>query len=370
MKDKLQTFIIISPGFARDEKDSTCLPVQQTLVKRLNKNHPELQIIILALEYPFHRSTYQWKGNTVISFNGWGKGKLKKMFNWISVWRTLNKLKQQHNIIGILSFWCTQCALIGKYFSMYNHINYYCWILGQDAKKENKYIKWIRPKSNELIALSDFVTMEFYRNHHILPMHVIPPGIEQTSFSKQNFIRGIDILAVGSLISLKRYETFITIIYELKEYFPDIKATLCGKGPEEQKLKNLITELKLENNISITGEKQHAEVLEMMQHTKIFMHPSSYEGFGIVCIEALYAGAHVISFCKPMNNPISHWHIVKSEKEMLRKAIDLLHNNEIEYTTVMPFAMNDCAKRIMHLFNYHTDNNLKRIATENVNGYN
>ena len=54
-----------------------------------------------------------------------------------------------------------------------------------------------------------------------------------------------------------------------------------------------------------------------MQRTKIFLHTSSYEGFSGACLEALYAGAHVISFCEPMKQKIDHWHIVKDEKEML-----------------------------------------------------
>ena len=80
-----------------------------------------------------------------------------------------------------------------------------------------------------------------------------------------------------------------------------VKAVLIGEGPERMKLQSLITALGLQSNISLTGELSHPEVLQWMQRTKIFLHPSSYEGFGVVCIEALHAGAHVISFVKPMD---------------------------------------------------------------------
>ena len=370
MKDRKPTFIIISPGFARDEKDSACLPAQQVFVNTLNKNYPELNIIILALEYPFIKSTYQWNGNTVVSFNGWGKGKLKKIFNWISVWRALNKLKQQHNIIGIISFWCTQATLIGSYFAKHNHLINYSWILGQDAKKENKYVKWIRPKANELIALSDFMAMDFYKNHLVLPNHIIPLGINADLFSKENNTRDIDILGAGSLIPLKQYELFIELIAQLKNNFSTIKVVLCGKGPEEKKLKQLIINLGLENNISLVGEKPHAEVLKMMQRTKIFLHPSSYEGFGMVCIEALGAGAHVISFCKPMADAILHWHIAKNKNDMLQRTIALLQNDTLNHLPVIPYPSDECAKKIMHLFNYHTPEILKPIAAAHANEYN
>ena len=68
MKDTRPTFIIISPGFAVDEKDSTCLPLQQNLIKAINKNFPSIKIIIVALQYPFIPSEYEWNGNKVISF--------------------------------------------------------------------------------------------------------------------------------------------------------------------------------------------------------------------------------------------------------------------------------------------------------------
>ena len=46
------TLIILSPGFAANEEDTTCLPPQQVFVKALNRNFPSLQIIILAFQYP------------------------------------------------------------------------------------------------------------------------------------------------------------------------------------------------------------------------------------------------------------------------------------------------------------------------------
>ena len=40
MKHDQKTLIILSPGFAKDEADTTCLPAQQVFIKALNKNFP------------------------------------------------------------------------------------------------------------------------------------------------------------------------------------------------------------------------------------------------------------------------------------------------------------------------------------------
>ena len=102
----------------------------------------------------------------------------------------------------------------------------------------------------------------------------------------------------------------------------------------------------------MTGEKPHVEVLRIMHRTKVFLHTSNYEGFSTVCLEALYAGCHVISFIKPMEHNIEHWHIVQTKEEMEKKAIEILKNPGIAYRAVLPYTMDDSARAVMHLFNY------------------
>jgi len=350
MKDMRPTFIIISPGFARDEKDSTCLPLQQNLIKAINKNFPSIKIIIVALQYPLIKSEYEWNGNKVISFGSRTKGKLYTLLLWRKVWLCLKKLRQENNVKGFLSFWAAECALIGNRFGKKYSIKHRCWILGQDARKENKHIKRMKPQPEELVALSDFIAEEFNRNHYIFPAHIITPGIDPTQFTHNVPERNIDVLGVGSLIPLKQYEIFIQIIATLKEKFPFINTVISGSGPEEEKLKTLIATYKLEKNIALIGEIPHEEVLLLMKRSKIFLHPSNYEGFGVVCIEALYAGAHVISFSKPMNAAIDQWHIVTNEIGMLGQSVALLQDEHIDHKSVLFSSMDNCAAKMVKLF--------------------
>jgi glycosyltransferase involved in cell wall biosynthesis len=350
MKDMRPTFIVISPGFARDEKDSTCLPLQQNLIKAINKNFPSIKIIIVALQYPLIKSEYEWHGNKVISFGSRTKGKLHTLLLWRKVWLCLKKLHQENNVKGLLSFWAGECALLGNRFGKKYKIKHRCWILGQDARKENKHVRRTKPPPDELIALSDFIAEEFNKNHHILPAHIITPGIDPAQFTNNMPERTIDVLGVGSLIPLKQYEIFIQVIAMLKEKFPFINTIISGTGPEEEKLKMLITKYKLEKNIVLIGEIPHEEVFLLMKRSKIFLHPSNYEGFGVVCIEALYAGAHVISFSKPMNTPIDQWHIVTNEIGMLDQSVNLLHDEDLEHRSVLFSSMDNCATKMVKLF--------------------
>lgn len=348
-----KTLIILTPGFPKNESDSTCLPAQQAFVKAVNKNFSQLRIIILAFEYPFTESTYRWHGNTVISFDGWKKRKIKKLFLWLRIWRKLKQLQKENDIVGIISFWFAECALIGKYFAKYNQLEHFSWILGQDARQENKFIKWAHPQGKELIAMSDFLAKEFYKNYSVRPLHVIPNGIDTSQFNMLPLERDIDILGVGSLIPLKQYDLFIELISELKQYLPSINVLICGKGEEKDHLQSLIDKLHLQDNISLLGERSHEEILQLMQRSKILLHTSSYEGFSTVCLEALYAGAHVISFCNPMMEWVRHWHIATSREDMLQLLIEILQDPDTDHKPVLPYSINDSAKAVMKLFNYN-----------------
>ena len=345
-----KTLVILTPGFAKDEADSTCIPAQQNFVTQLKKTYPALNIIILALDYPYTKKTYQWFNNTVISFNGRNKGGLSKLLLRRHVFSTLKKINASNNVIGLLSFWWGECALIGKKFSDANSLKHICWIWGQDAKKNNRYVQRIPPRSDELAVLSDFLQHEFEKNHGIRPQHVVPPGINGKQFDKEILQKDIDILAAGSLIPLKQYEIFIDVIAEMKTQIPGIKAMLIGDGPEKSKLQTIIGNYGLQSNIILAGELAHSEVLKTMQRAKVFLHPSSYEGFGIVCLEALCSGAHVISFVKSMYKEIENWHIAASKLEMIQKATEILKNRGSEYKSIIPYRIEESVQKMTQLF--------------------
>jgi glycosyltransferase involved in cell wall biosynthesis len=353
MKETQKTIIILSPGFAENEADSTCLPSQQQLVTALSEEFPSIKLIILAFQYPFSNQPYQWNGTTVIPFSGKNKGRLYRLLLWVRVWRQLNVLKKQYTITGLFSFWYGECTLIGKLFGKRNGIKHFTWLLGQDARKGNKYAKLLRPHAGELVALSDFLVEEFEKNYRVRPAHVIPIGIDPRLYPPIPIERDIDIMGAGSLIPLKRYDLLIEVVKALKKTLPHIQAVICGKGEEKNKLASMINEAELQGSITLIGEKSHAEVLQLMQRTKLFLHPSAYEGFGVVCLEALYAGAQVISFCDPKKQPIPHWHIAKDLDEMINLSGQLLHAASIDHDPILAYTMIDTARSVMHLFDHN-----------------
>lgn len=350
MRSKCKTLIIFSPAFPTDEEDAW-LPWLQTLVMAFNRNFKDVRIVVFAFQYPHTIKTYQWHNNKVIPLNGMHKHKYKRVWLWWKIFKEVKKINKQDQALGILSLWCGECTFLAKYLSGIFRLKYYCWIVGQDARKSNTYVRKIKPKSRSLVAMSDFLMDEFHRNHGIRPAHLIPNGIDVSLFNPVYSAKDVDIIGVGSLSRLKRYDIFINIIAALKHTgIPGIKAVLCGDGEERTNIEVQIEKLNLKDNVYLKGFIKHREGLQWMQRAKILLHPSSYEGFPTVCIEALYAGAHVISFVQPMHHDLPNWHIVKTEEEMFNKALQLLQDDQTNYENTLLHSVDDNAKKFMHLF--------------------
>lgn len=344
------TLVVLTPAFPRHESETYWVPSQQLMVKALKRNYPEVNILVLSILYPATTDIFHWHGVKVIPFNGIRLRQLRRPLRWYRVWQALRAIRRENKLIGILSFWCGECALIGKYFGQFFRVPHCCWICGQDAKKENKLVRFIRPKPVELAAMSPFLADHFFKNHGIRPAWIIPNAVDTASFPLPPVGgRDIDILGAGSFEPLKQYDLFTKAVGAIHKQFPAIKAYHCGMGVEKEKVGKLIDQLGLQNNLFLLGGKPQEEVLQLMQRTKIFLHTSRYEGFSTVCLEALYAGAHVISFCYPLRDAVPHWHVVNNLEEMISKAMELLQDPAMTYPSVKLYDMDDSAKTMMRL---------------------
>ena len=351
MNKEADTLVILSPGFPADENDTACLPERQVFVKGIIDIYPQLRIVILSFQYPYKNERYYWHGAEVIPFNGQNKRRQKRGLLWMRVWNELNRIRKKEHIICIMNFWLGECSLVGTYFSRIYRIKHFTWVLGQDARKPNKFYKYIRPKAASLIAISDFLSRQLQKNFKIEPAHVISPGINEDLFSKiEGEERSIDILGAGSLIPLKQFELFIMIIKNVQNDIAGLKAVLCGKGPEKENLANLIKKEGLENVIDLIDEQPHKTILKLMQQSKVLLHTSSYEGFGMVCMEAVYAGATVLSFNKPMNVDIPNWYTVTTAAEMEKKLIEILKGKPLLKFASFPYTSALTAKKTVELF--------------------
>ena len=129
------------------------------------------------------------------------------------------------------------------------------------------------------------------------PIYTVPNGIEFDLITKIKPAKEkSDVIFVGRLISHKNIDILIKSIKLVKEKNPEIKFLIIGDGPEKKKLEALTQELNLEKNIKFLGFLENdGDVYALMKSSKVFVLPSTREGFGIVVIEANACGIPVIT---------------------------------------------------------------------------
>jgi len=158
-----------------------------------------------------------------------------------------------------------------------------------------------------------------------------------------------DIVFAGRLIKDKNVDVLIKAISLIKRDIPDIKCIIIGDGPEKKKLMNLANELKVENNVKFVGFlENHDDVVAYMKSSKVFVLPSTREGFGIVALEANACGLPVVTVNHRMN-----------------AACDFINNGENGY--ICELSAEDIAKKV--LIGLEMGNIMKRKCIENAIKY-
>lgn len=96
------------------------------------------------------------------------------------------------------------------------------------------------------------------------------------------------IIMVGGLVYPKNQELIIEALKHLNKDNYAWKLVLVGKGPDEEKLKNICRKQGLMNDVVFTG--MVANVPELLQAADVFVMSSYHEGLAIAFVEAQVAG--------------------------------------------------------------------------------
>ena len=97
---------------------------------------------------------------------------------------------------------------------------------------------------------------------------------------------------VGRFAYQKNHEYLIKIMKEVKARKLKARLLLVGEGPDEEKIKSLVTESNLEDCVIFYGTS--SRVNELFQAMDVFVLPSHFEGLPIVGVEAQASGLPVI----------------------------------------------------------------------------
>ncbi len=151
--------------------------------------------------------------------------------------------------------------------------------------------------SDKIIAVSERTKKNLEMIGVSKEIEIIPNGID---FEKIKRIEASesesDIIFVGRLIKEKNVDFLIKAVNLVKKKVPDVRCIIIGDGPEKETLEKLVVDLGLGNNIKFTGFLENYEdVISHMKSSKVFVLPSTREGFGIAALEANACGLPVVT---------------------------------------------------------------------------
>lgn len=113
-------------------------------------------------------------------------------------------------------------------------------------------------------------------------------------------VRKKEIVTVGRLNRVKNHELIVRAFDAVKDEFPGYVVKIYGGG-ENENLKNLIAERKLENRVLLMGNTD--DVISSIKESSLFILSSDAEGMPNALIEAMSLGLPCISTDCPCGGP-------------------------------------------------------------------
>lgn len=177
---------------------------------------------------------------------------------------------------------------------------------GSELKGLKIVVRWLLAnyslqKADTILACSNKAAQYYHAD--LRKTYFFPNGINADKFlyneSERKRMRNeLDIegkfvlLCVARFAIPKNHDFLIDILKSLTKYSKDIVLLLVGKGPLEQKIKDKVNNLELNDYVRFLGVRKDVNVI--MQAADSYVMPSLWEGLGIAYIESQTAG--LVSF--------------------------------------------------------------------------
>jgi len=320
---KSKNIAIITPGFAINESDDFTIPALQEYIQGIKAYFHQWDITIFALHFPYTNAPYLYHGCKVIPFNG-GNKKWKKIFTRNEFLRTFSQLHSKKRFDVIHSFWYDESTYLSQKLAAKFNLKHICSCYGQDVLSSNKYIKKIDAEKLELVYSTEFQKNKSVIKSHKVT-HTIPCGIRNLPLSREE--KSIHLINLGNLTTLKNQTLFIDVVKRLTQNHPNIKAVIAGEGPLYNELNEKIKREGLVDNIQLVGKQSRKKALQLLSKSKVLLHTSKYESFGMIYAEAQQAQCHIVT--TPVGIALELTDAQKADTaEKLAKCVESVLTNE------------------------------------------
>jgi len=165
-----------------------------------------------------------------------------------------------------------------------------------------RFWRMIFTRADYISVISHYLVGFAKRHGAICPIEVVPNGVDLNKFKNQNSKIKITnqnskiiIITTSRLVYKNGVDVLIKAAAELKKISDSgFRLQIIGGGPEEQKLKKLASDLKVEDNVRFLGQIPAQGIPEYLLGADVFVRLSRSEGLGNSFLEAMAAGLPVI----------------------------------------------------------------------------
>lgn len=156
---------------------------------------------------------------------------------------------------------------------------------------------------DHIASISDAVTKSFLRVfptlsdkivliENILPVRFILKQADKFAVDQEMPPNGIRLLSVGRYCAAKNFDNVPTICSKLVQSGLDIYWYIIGFGPDEELIRQKISEAGMENRVVLLGKKENP--YPYIKACDLYVQPSWYEGKCVTVREAQMLGKPVI----------------------------------------------------------------------------
>ncbi|MBF2066605.1 MAG: glycosyltransferase [Calothrix sp. C42_A2020_038] len=218
------------------------------------------------------------------------------------LWQRPSLIFSNHLNFSIVAYWLK--CLVGT--------PYWITVYGIEAwNVENTSLKKALKNADKILSISNYTRDRLIHEQNIDPSKIslLPCTFDISRFKiapkpeyllQQYKLKPSQpvILTVARLAETEKYKGYDQILKSLPQIrnsIPNIHYILVGKGNDKSRIEQLITQLDLQDHVTLAGFVPDEQLCDYYNLCDVFAMPSKKEGFGIVYLEALACGKPVLA---------------------------------------------------------------------------
>jgi glycosyltransferase involved in cell wall biosynthesis len=365
----------IITGFSKDEKDFGGAAAIHNLARELSLRN-EIELVIFSFYYPVNQPEYNFYNAKVYSF---ADIKNVSKFEKIRLWkRCRKKFEEEHNrkpFDVIHSIWSGESGYIASRLSKELKLPFIANVCGGELAElpeihygsrtkfwQKLFVDTALERADKIVAGSNYIIDKiraYYDDSISNKVVKIPLGVDENLFyPNKTKSDSPSLVTIGSAVPVKAYNVMLKAMKITVQKNSSIKLTICGNY-DKNILPKLIQELKLENNVVITGFIDYENIPSVLNDVVIFTLSSLYESQNMSILEAAFCGLPVVSTNVGIASEITENLVEPGNAEKLaEKIIYVIENYKAESERALSkitglkekFSLINCVSNLIELY--------------------